>query len=251
MATKMKNIDPKKVHFFTPEMVFIQKKIMVPRRNQTLDPVTLTIKQNKKRNQLYSYFGRHAWSKDHPKYFFWWFIPELWKGFRSISIKINSRSDSFPSIRISGVDFDYGWKKFHGNKDSAWQKYLAFQSFKWPWHWVTWVPNQIRSVWLNSSCTHSSLRKESPAELMLLTFVWDKTASGIARSKTENGLYSWSAPHGTRQRGVKPLCCSSVLTVPEAICPILAQARRLSATLCFIESWHWHFYWDLALAVRV
>ena len=31
---------------------------------------------------------------------------------------------------------------------------------------------------------HSSLRKESPAELMLLTFVWDETASGTARSKT-------------------------------------------------------------------
>ena len=34
--------------------------------------------------------------------------------------------------------------------------------------------------------THSSLRKESPAELMFLTFVWDKTASGTARSKTDN-----------------------------------------------------------------
>ena len=42
--------------------------------------------------------------------------------------------------------------------------------------------------------THSSLRKESPAELMLLTLVWDKTASGTARSKTGNGLHSWSAP---------------------------------------------------------
>ena len=41
---------------------------------------------------------------------------------------------------------------------------------------------------------HSSLRKESPAELMLLTFVWDETASGIARSNTENELQSWSAP---------------------------------------------------------
>ena len=37
---------------------------------------------------------------------------------------------------------------------------------------------------------HSSLRKESPAELLLLTFEWDETASGTARSKTENGLYS-------------------------------------------------------------
>ena len=40
---------------------------------------------------------------------------------------------------------------------------------------------------------HSSLCKESPAELMLLTFVWDKTASGTARSKNENGLHSSSA----------------------------------------------------------
>ena len=37
---------------------------------------------------------------------------------------------------------------------------------------------------------HSSLRKESPSELMLLTLVWDKTASGTARSKTGNGLHS-------------------------------------------------------------
>ena len=37
---------------------------------------------------------------------------------------------------------------------------------------------------------HSSLRKESPAELMLLNLVWDKTASGTARSKTGNGLHS-------------------------------------------------------------
>ena len=29
---------------------------------------------------------------------------------------------------------------------------------------------------------------------MLLTLVWDKTASGTARSKTGNGLHSWSAP---------------------------------------------------------
>ena len=40
------------------------------------------------------------------------------------------------------------------------------------------------------SCTHSSLRKESLAELMLLTFIWDETASGTARSKTRNGLHS-------------------------------------------------------------
>ena len=41
-----------------------------------------------------------------------------------------------------------------------------------------------------ASHTQSSLRKESPAELMLLTFVWHETASGTARSKTENGLHS-------------------------------------------------------------
>ena len=33
---------------------------------------------------------------------------------------------------------------------------------------------------------HSSLRKESPAELMLLVFVLDKTGSGTGRSKKEN-----------------------------------------------------------------
>ena len=40
----------------------------------------------------------------------------------------------------------------------------------------------------------SFLCKESPAEVILLVFVY-KTASGIARSNTENGLHSWSAPH--------------------------------------------------------
>ena len=72
---------------------------------------------------------------------------------------------------------------------------------------------------------NSSLRKESPAELMVLTFVWNKTVYGTERSKTENGLYSSSAPcffHGTRlplgQRRAKQriyipfhyLCCSSL-----------------------------------------
>ena len=59
--------------------------------------------------------------------------------------------------------------------------------------------------------------KESPAELMLLAFVWDETASRTARSKTENGLHSWSTPHflyRTRlplgQQGAKPLCCSTL-----------------------------------------
>ena len=42
---------------------------------------------------------------------------------------------------------------------------------------------------------HSSFRKESPTDLMLLIFVWDETASRTARSKTVNGLHSWSAPH--------------------------------------------------------
>ena len=36
MASKMKNIDPKKLHFCTLKMVFIQKNFMVSRRNQTL-----------------------------------------------------------------------------------------------------------------------------------------------------------------------------------------------------------------------
>ena len=41
-----------------------------------------------------------------------------------------------------------------------------------------------------TSRKHSSLHKESPAEVMLLAFVWDETASDTARSKTENGLHS-------------------------------------------------------------
>ena len=41
-----------------------------------------------------------------------------------------------------------------------------------------------------TSGKHSSLRKESPAEVILLAFVWDKTASGIAISNTENRLNS-------------------------------------------------------------
>ena len=36
----------------------------------------------------------------------------------------------------------------------------------------------------------TSLCKESPAEVMLLAFVLDKTASGTVRSNTENGLHS-------------------------------------------------------------
>ena len=36
MASKMRNIDQKKNHFFTQKMVFIQKKSMVSRGNQTL-----------------------------------------------------------------------------------------------------------------------------------------------------------------------------------------------------------------------
>ena len=41
---------------------------------------------------------------------------------------------------------------------------------------------------------HSSLCKESPAQLMLPTFVRDKTASGTARRKTQTGLHRGSAP---------------------------------------------------------
>ena len=51
------------------------------------------------------------------------------------------------------------------------------------------------TVHSGASRKHSSLRKESPVEVMLLDFIWDETASGIARSNTENGLHSWSAPH--------------------------------------------------------
>ena len=51
----------------------------------------------------------------------------------------------------------------------------------------------VNTVLLDSRLGHpadSSLRKESTAELMLLTLVWDKTASGTTRSKTGNGLHS-------------------------------------------------------------
>ena len=37
---------------------------------------------------------------------------------------------------------------------------------------------------------HTVLSERSPAKLMLLTFVWDETASRTARSKIENGLHS-------------------------------------------------------------
>ena len=47
---------------------------------------------------------------------------------------------------------------------------------------------------------HSSLHQESLAKLMLLTFVWGKTASGTASSKTEKGLHIWSAPHFCMER---------------------------------------------------
>ena len=61
---------------------------------------------------------------------------------------------------------------------------------------------------------HSSLRQESPAEMMLLTLVWDKTASGTARSKTGQRLQSWSAPRfgmglPLGQRGAKQRIDSS------------------------------------------
>ena len=49
--------------------------------------------------------------------------------------------------------------------------------------------------WWAASRKHSSLRKESPAEVILFTFVCDETASGTARSNTENGLHNWFAPH--------------------------------------------------------
>ena len=51
------------------------------------------------------------------------------------------------------------------------------------------------TVYLLASRKHSYLRKESPTEVILLAFVLDKTASGMARSNTENGLHGWSAPH--------------------------------------------------------
>ena len=48
-----------------------------------------------------------------------------------------------------------------------------------------WLPLfKLHACWPHP--THSSLRKESPAELMLLTFEWDTTASGTVRRKTEN-----------------------------------------------------------------
>ena len=57
-----------------------------------------------------------------------------------------------------------------------------------------WTFQQIICVGLNFTYKFEVCCKESPAELMLLTFVLDKTASGTARSKTENELHSWSAP---------------------------------------------------------
>ena len=41
-------------------------------------------------------------------------------------------------------------------------------------------------IFSNWHPAHSYLRKESPAELMLPTFVWGKTASGTSWSKKEN-----------------------------------------------------------------
>ena len=38
------------------------------------------------------------------------------------------------------------------------------------------------------SCKHISLSKESPAKVMLLAFVWQKTDSSISRSNTEDRL---------------------------------------------------------------
>ena len=43
---------------------------------------------------------------------------------------------------------------------------------------------------LQTSRKHSSLCKESPAEVMLFTFVLKKTTFGTARSKTEDNLNS-------------------------------------------------------------
>ena len=43
----------------------------------------------------------------------------------------------------------------------------------------------------NGHPIHSYLHKESHAELMLLTFVWDETASGTVRSKTAQLIWSF------------------------------------------------------------
>ena len=83
---------------------------------------------------------------------------------------------------ICPTDFSYNikiqWEDF--------EKSLPFWGYLFPFY---------KLLKLGASGKHSSLCKESPAELMLLAFVWDKAASGIARSNTENGLHSWSAPH--------------------------------------------------------
>ena len=52
----------------------------------------------------------------------------------------------------------------------------------------------------NSSHKHSSLRKESPAEVILLLFVWDKTASATARINTGETaqVICSSLPYGKR-----------------------------------------------------
>ena len=67
---------------------------------------------------------------------------------------------------------------------------------------------------------HSSLRKESPAELMLLTFVWDKTASGTARSKTEN-KHSFPFP-------------MLLLAVPEAVSSHPKNKEQISCAVHFL-----------------
>ena len=53
---------------------------------------------------------------------------------------------------------------------------------------------QCIKLWLQSSCKQSSVLEEGPIEVVFLTFVWDKTASGTTRINTDGRLPSWFAP---------------------------------------------------------
>ena len=110
---------------------------------------------------------------------------------------------------------------------------LAMGSLK---YWVSQIsPKLCLSIVLETSLilshvtdpAHSSLCKENPADLMLLSFVWDETASETARSQTENRKYTFHSipyvasccprgslvPYKNKEQvscAVHFLCCSSL-----------------------------------------
>ena len=93
----------------------------------------------------------------------------------------------------------------------------------------------------SSSRKHSSLRKESPAEVMLHAFVWDETASGTARRKTDirqlsSAMLLLAVPEAVlshkKTRSRDQLCSSFsvlLLAVPEAVSSH-TKTRRISYT---------------------